>query len=104
MTRRTSNTSIRLDIGSHINDRIQPRAKRGGCDARSAGSRHSPWLVLLCVVDREPSLRPHTKKDVPGDVPRAFDVRVAQLGAEITAREGTPIALKACRFNRDNRP
>src|SRR3989442_7227967 len=61
-------------------------------------------MVLLCVVDRNPSLRPHTNKHVPDDVPRAFDVPVAQLGAEITACEGPPIALKICHFDRDDRP
>src|SRR4030095_1887568 len=38
------------------------------------------------------------------EVPRAFDVPVAPLGAEITARERAPIALKIRLFDRDDRP
>src|SRR5688572_4468396 len=67
-------------------------------------SHRSACLVLLCVVDGEPSFWPHANKHVPDHVPRAFDVRVAYFGAEITAREGAPIALKICRFDRDDRP
>src|SRR5215475_13912518 len=58
---------------------------------------------MLCVVPGEPSFWPHTNKH-PDRVPRAFDVRVAYFGAEIAAREGAPIALKICRFDRDDRP
>src|SRR5215470_10424432 len=59
---------------------------------------------VLCVVDGEPSFWPHTNEYAPDQVPRAFDVPVAQFAAEITAREGAPIALKVCRFDRDDRP
>jgi hypothetical protein len=58
---------------------------------------------MLCVVDGEPSFWPHTKKHVSDHVPRVFDVPVAQFGAEITAREGAPIALKVYCFDRDDR-
>jgi hypothetical protein len=64
---------------------------------------HSPAAELLCVVDGEPALWPHTNKHVPDYIPRAFDVPVALFGAEITAREGAPIALEICRFDRDDR-
>ena len=59
---------------------------------------------MLCVVDSEPSFWPHTNKHAPDEVPCAFDIPVALVGAEITAREGAPIALKVCRFDRDDRP
>jgi len=59
---------------------------------------------MLCIVDGEPPFWPHTKKHVSDLVPRVFDVPVAQFGAEITAREGTPIALEAYCFDRDDRP
>jgi len=47
MTTRITDThdpdiTVTLDSGSHINDRIQPRAERDGCNARLAGSRYSP--------------------------------------------------------------
>src|SRR5262245_1826386 len=60
--------------------------------------------MLLRVVDGAPSLWPHTNKHVPDHGPRALDVPIAQFGAEITARDGAPIALKVCRFDRDDRP
>src|SRR5256884_9529865 len=60
------------------------------------------------MIRRPPrsTLFPYTTlfRSVPDEVPRAFDVPVAQLGAEITAREGPPIALKICWLDGDDRP
>src|SRR2546429_8214095 len=59
------------------------------------------------MIRRPPrsTLFPYTTlfRSVPDEVPRAFDVPVAQLGTEITAREGAPIALKICRLDGDDR-
>jgi len=71
--------------------------------ALSAGEAGLP-RVVLCIVHGEPSFWPHTNKYVPDHVPRGFDVRVAHFGAEITAREGAPLALKIRRFDRHDRP
>src|SRR5499433_2128817 len=59
---------------------------------------------MLCVVNGEPSFWPHTNKHAPDEVPRAFDIPVAQFGAEITVREGASVALKIRRFDRNDRP
>src|SRR5262245_54492806 len=80
---------------------IQPNARR--CNAWLA-RWPSSCLGMLCVVDGEPSLWPHTNKHDSDPVPRVFDVPVAQFGAEITVREWAPIALKVCRFHRDDWP
>src|SRR5262245_33948073 len=61
-------------------------------------------LRMLCVVDGEPSFWPHTNEHASDPVPRVFGVPVAYFGAEIAVREGAQIALKVCRFDRDDRP
>src|SRR5215510_2184958 len=91
------------------NARIHLRPSKRARAWPSGGMRCEPGYVfsvsrMLGVVDGEPSFWPHTNKHAADEVPRAFDIPVAQLGAEITAREGAPIALEICRFDRDDRP
>src|SRR5436190_10423990 len=65
------------------------------------------WRSLsLCVVDREPSFRPHANKHVPNVARFAscvLDVSVPSLRAQVTVSEGPPVALKICWLDGDDR-
>ena len=59
-------------------------------------------LLLLPIVDREPSLWAHPIERVHG-IPGALDVPVAGPKPEIAASKGSAMALEVRRLNRDNR-
>src|SRR2546421_4369585 len=95
-----------LRLVSHTVRRTLRLSGRLSRTARACCStdRHSSRLVLLRIVDSQPSLWPHANKHVPDEVACVFDVRVAQLCSEISMREGASIPLKVCPFDRDDRP
>src|SRR5258706_4664428 len=94
---------VELDSGSHINVKAE-RPAQPDRSASCSTDHHSSRLVLLRIVDSQPSLWPHANKHVPDQVACVFDVRVAQLRSEISMREGASIPLKVCPFDRDDRP